>query len=343
MCMLNRLFYLMLLAFVVSCGIQDNSSNVEKTNSVDDQTPKLAKIGKQTITEQALKLELAALPGGEARASRPGGHRAELERLIDLMVAEKEGITRKINEDLLYQQRVAKIKAKARREERELMYEMLYQKFSESSAIPDDKIKAYYEKHKNRFLTTRIHLRRISAKTRGEVEIAQQRLDKGEAFEKVASSYNTDEGLRESGGDMGAVLRNDLPTNLRVAAFQLQKENEIGSAFESEDTWNILQLIKKETGVTRPLEAVKDQLVRELKRTHAKQTLTQVLKSRREQMGVTLYEDQVAKLGPPMIPVSARPSAAATQLKVPEVYQAQSAILPQKQVESSLQKDVVGH
>jgi hypothetical protein len=339
--MINRILCLALTIFVASCDMQGSSSKGGNIGSTNDQSPKLAEIGKHTITKQALTLELDALPGGEARASRPGGHRAELERLIDLMVAEEEGAARKINDDPVFQQRLAQIKTKARHEERELMYEMLYQKFVESSTISDDQINAYYEKHKNRFLTSRIHLRRISTKSKGEIEAAQKRLDKGEPFEKVAAVFNMDEKLRESGGDMGPMLRNDLPASIHVAAFRLQKENEISPPFESGGGWNILQLIKKESGVTRPLEDVKDQLVRELKRTQAKKMLVKTIKDRRKKLGVTIYEDQVAKLGPPMIESGARPTKSAPQLNVPESYQSRTQ--QPKQVESSLEKHAGGH
>lgn len=277
----------------------------------------VARVGNERISKDTLVSELSLLPGGERRAMQPGGYRAELDHLIDLMVAEKEGKSRRQEQDPAYLKRLAAIRAMAQRQERELMYSTLFQDVAQKIQVDDAELQAYYEKNKDRFVSSRMHLRHIVLSDKDGARAAKKRILAGKDFGAVAAEVNVDANLRQKRGDMGSLIRTEIPLPLREVAYGLQKNGQVSEPFEAQGQWHIVQLVTQEMGVSRAFTEVREQLETELKRVKASQEFQGLLQARRKELGVEINEAALAQLGPAAIPAGARPTVHATPLQQP--------------------------
>lgn len=287
----------MIIVFGV-IGACNKNTDAEATDDAEAYGEVVARIGEQKITAEQLENDLASLAGGERRAKQVGAYQARLNRMIDLMVIEQEARDQGIVNDTEYAHELKLIKARAVREERELMQKMLYRKINQQIDISEIELQNYYRQSKNRFFSSRLQLRRIvvdDEKTATEVIV---RIAAGEDFGKIAAEVSTDPQLREARGDMGPLLRNAIPRTLRTVAFNLKTEGEISSPFLVQNHWNFLQLTKKEDKVMLPFENVKQQLTQELRRKKAAEAMKTLLVERRAMLNIDINKIVLAKLGP---------------------------------------------
>jgi len=264
----------------------------------DTSSVSIAKVGDKTITVTELEGEVNSLPGGKQRATYPGGYEAVLDRMIDLVVIEKEAGKRNLSESKEYKEAMVEIRARHAREEREVLHKLLFEEVSKNVQVSEEELQAYYQQSKNRFLTSTIHLRRIMVSDEKQINEIAKKLKSGSDFTKLAAEHNEDAALKQANGDMGDMLRNDVPRSLRVAAFSLRDPGSISAPFYADGKWNLLQLIKQASGVERPYENVKQQLELELRRKKATEQMNTMLTAQRKALNVTIDKEKLAKLGP---------------------------------------------
>ena len=71
------------------------------------------------------------------------------------------------------------------------------------------------------------------------------RINNGEDFATLASTYSEDPGSADRGGELGFVNRGELDPNFEAAAFGLKKPNEVSGIIESTYGFHIIQLIER--------------------------------------------------------------------------------------------------
>jgi parvulin-like peptidyl-prolyl isomerase len=258
----------------------------------------VATIGDRAISVDQLKTEVDSLPGGKRQASRRGGYQNALDRMVDSMVAQAEAEARGLQDSDEYAESVALIDARAAREKRELIQRLLLERIEAEVSITEEELKGYYEEAKNRFLTNRLELRRIVVDTEEAAVAARERIEAGESFESVARQVSTNSRLRETGGKVEPMLRNEIPRPWRGSVFSLSEPDSVSEPFSADGEWNLFQLVSRESGVVRPLAGVKGQLEKELKRKKAVERFNNALADRREQLGVEIDKKELAGLGP---------------------------------------------
>jgi peptidyl-prolyl cis-trans isomerase D len=101
------------------------------------------------------------------------------------------------------------------------------------------------------------------ARVRGEIEAAAERIAKGEAFEQVAAELSEDPGSKIRGGDLGFFARGQMVKGFEDAAFALTP-GQTSPPVKTEFGWHLIKLEERQDALTRPLEAVRDEIAKEL-------------------------------------------------------------------------------
>lgn len=297
--MSTKSYYVMQLLALSVCLLLALSACNKATDTSEKNTGvSVAKVDDHTITVTELEAEVKSLPGGKQRATYPGGYEAVLDRMIDMVLIEKEAGKRNLAESKEYKDAVGAIRARRATEESEVLHKLLFEDVSKNVQISEDELKEYYQQSKNRFLTTAIHLRRIMVKDEKQIREIAKRIKSGGDFTKLALEHNDDDTLKKNSGDMGEMLRNDVPRSLRIAAFSLREPGNVSEPFVLDGNWNMLQLINQSSGVERPYENVRQQLEQELRRKKATEFMNNMLVEQRKVLKVAIDKNELAKLGP---------------------------------------------
>ena len=276
-----------------ACG--DSDSPVGK----DGGSPVVAQIGSEVITLEHFHAWIESRPGSKRRLGRPGGAEQELNRLIEVKLVAAEAQQLGLETDPAFLSQSAQIRARAEREYADLVRRILKQRIERDVVVDEAEIRAAYESAKGRLVTSRIHLRSIAVKDEAAMKEVILRLEAGERFSDLAAEFNLDPVLRENGGDLGPMLRNDVPVELRSSAFLLTAAGQVSEPVPTGETWTLLELVERELAVPRPFESVRGQLERELSRARAVEAFEARLQERRQVIGVQVYPEQLATLGPP--------------------------------------------
>ncbi|HET6629882.1 MAG TPA: peptidyl-prolyl cis-trans isomerase [Woeseiaceae bacterium] len=138
--------------------------------------------------------------------------------------------------------------------------------------ISDEELQAYYEQVKSRYLQDeqrKAHHILVAVgddeeAARQEAAALAERARAGEPFEDLARQYSDDTGTAEQGGDLGAVLKSQMPGPLGDTIFSMQ-EGEIAGPVRSDFGFHIVRLDDVIPGGPLPLEQVRPELERELR------------------------------------------------------------------------------
>lgn len=219
-------------------------------------------------------LETVQAPNAQGQGQHPAGAEV-LMRLIsqELMfqLAEKEGVP-------VTEEQVAKRLEAARKDGSldgaiknqrmtldEFKYELrVRQTFANLALkgveVSDSEIKDYYFKNRAQFSQpVRVRIGAIVVKDKAKIDLAYDRVKKGEPFEKVVAELSEDDVTKASGGAIGWVWPNQtgVPPIIANTALGLT----IGKAsrpIKVEDKWVIVKAIERKLPSSQPLDEVKD-------------------------------------------------------------------------------------
>ncbi len=159
------------------------------------------------------------------------------------------------------------------------------------AAVPvsDEGIKAYYETHTMDFETPeKIRLRQIlfavptdaddaaRSAVRAKAEGVRAEAAGGADFAQLAGTHSADLLSKDAGGDLGWVERGKLESALEDAAFALPA-GQVSEILESARGFHVLKVEEKQAVGTRPLEEVREQIVRTLREVGADQAARDAL------------------------------------------------------------------
>jgi peptidyl-prolyl cis-trans isomerase C len=127
--------------------------------------------------------------------------------------------------------------------------------------VSDSEIQQYYKENESQFTEPKeVKIRHILITSDAALKEVLTRLQKGEKFEKLAATYNTDKS-REDGGSLGYIKRGQLAPafiQLENAAFSLRNKGDLSQVVKSPYGYHILQLEDSRGTVLKPLEQVKE-------------------------------------------------------------------------------------
>jgi len=149
--------------------------------------------------------------------------------------------------------------------------------FAALAAPSDDEIKAYYDEHRDDRFTAPEEVRarhimiklppaadekaRAAARTKAEDVLAK--VKKGADFAKLAQEVSEDPGTASKGGDLGLFSRGHMVPAFDAAAFALEP-GAVSDVVETPFGFHIIKVEEKLPGGQKPLDAVRDEIVKTL-------------------------------------------------------------------------------
>ncbi|MDR2688922.1 MAG: SurA N-terminal domain-containing protein [Azoarcus sp.] len=118
-------------------------------------------------------------------------------------------------------------------------------------------------------------------------DIATQLRKSPAGFAELARKFSQDPGSKERGGDLGFFKREDMVKPFADAAFT-QKKGEIGEPVRSKFGFHIVQVTEIRAETLRPLSAVRDEVVAELRKQAAGQRYAELAEKFSEKVHVDL-------------------------------------------------------
>ena len=212
----------------------------------------IAKVGNDSITTEDFSERLmSAPPAYQAYINTEPGKK----QFIDLLVREKlileSAKQAGINNRTEYKDSLESFKAEQKKQLKDyedgLMIEMYLKDVQENMiTASEDEINKYYEEHKEDFTNpTAVIAKHILVPTREEAEIAYDRINKGESFDKVAQEMSTDKVSAQRGGQIGPFRRGELVKEFEEVVFNL-KNGEISDIVETPFGLHIITKVSEE-------------------------------------------------------------------------------------------------
>ncbi len=180
----------------------------------------------------------------------------------------------------------------------EQILDVLHGRITADVTVPEDSLKARYEKLKETLVAPEmVEFRMISSGKKKVVEEARERVLRGEDFEAVARDVNRGD-MRESGGFVGPVNRDvvQIP-DLRTTLFDQLSPGEMSSILSPPGRGYLLvKLLKKTPEHPMTYEEALAPLKTALQEEAENRYLNEWLKKKREELHVKVYPEVLNKL-----------------------------------------------
>ena len=233
----------------------------------------VAKVGSDTITTEDFSERLmSAPPAYQAYINTEPGKK----QFIDLLVREKlileSAKQAGVNKRDEYKNSIESFKAEQKKQLKDyedgLMIEMYLKDVQENMiTASEDEINKYYEEHKEDFTNPiAVVAKHILVPTREEAEIAFDRINKGESFDKVAQEMSTDKVSAQRGGQIGPFRRGELVKEFEEVVFNLKK-GEISDIVETPFGLHIITKVSEEKLPPIPEDVAKAEIKNIIEKT----------------------------------------------------------------------------
>jgi peptidyl-prolyl cis-trans isomerase C len=162
--------------------------------------------------------------------------------------------------------------------------------------VPEEDIVEYYNEHDEQFQRRgRVKFRHIMTESRAQAAAAKARILAGEDFASVAREVSIDPATKEAGGLTRAVPLGDALPSAGMSAEFIEslyewKVGEVTDPLRSDKGWHIVRLEEKEEPGTKPLEEVRDQIVRTLQPIKTREYYELVLGQLKDKYKATIDE-----------------------------------------------------
>jgi len=181
-----------------------------------------------------------------------------------------------------------------------LIDEYLVRNNLKDSEVPENDIKAYYEKNKEAFkrketIRTRHVLVSVAedakpeekAAARKKIEEARKLILDGKPFDEVAKEYS-DCNSAQAGGELGYQERGYMPKAFDDVAFSLEKDK-LSDVVETKFGFHILEVLDHKTAGIQSYEEVRDFVAKYLNIEHRKKIMSEHLSALRKKAKVDIY------------------------------------------------------
>ena len=252
----------------------------------------VARVGRTNITKTYLMQKMSALPPfTQQQYAGPEGTIAFLHRLVDEEVLYQAALKAGHDEDPDVVKALEAVKRRA------VIQAFYAARVEATTVVPDEDVQAYYDEHGEQFRRRgRVKFRHILVPTQAEANAARSRVLGGEDFASVAREVSTDSATKSAGGLMASVPQGSgAPAAGMDAAFVERvrewKAGEVTDALRSDRGWHVVYIEEKVAEGTKPLEEVRDQIVKSLLPARTREHYEEVLAGLKESYGVRVNED----------------------------------------------------
>ena len=188
---------------------------------------------------------------------------------------ESEFIDRWVNRELLYQEAKKLGLDELESEDLQMELEMVEKEYyiqklldrtyAQNIQITEEEIKSYYDKNIDLFRVNedQVKAMHILTEIKEEADLAYQEIRAGKSFDEVARERSIGI-LRERGGDMGFIRREDVINQVERYAFRTP-EGEVSNVFESDYGFHIIKVVKKlKENDAKDLVDVQNEIIQQL-------------------------------------------------------------------------------
>ncbi|MCK4916241.1 MAG: peptidyl-prolyl cis-trans isomerase, partial [Candidatus Eisenbacteria sp.] len=252
----------------------------------------VARVGRTNITKTYLMQKMAELPPfSQQQFAGPEGTIAFLHRLVDEEVLYQAAIKAGHDRDPEVVRALEAVKRRA------VIQAFYAQGIEATTVVSDEKVQTYYDEHSEQFQRRgRVKFRQILVPTRAEADAARSRVLGGEDFASVAREVSTDSATKNAGGLMPSIMQGDGAPNAGLDAAFIErvrewKAGEVSDPLRSDRGWHVVFIEEKVDGGTKPLEEVREQIVKSLLPAQTRERYEEVLAGLKESYGVEVNED----------------------------------------------------
>jgi len=201
-----------------------------------------------------------------------------------------------INEQLIYKEalkrginREPEVKELLDEAKRKILIAKLMEVEVKKSAVTEDKIKEFYQIHKDDFVTPlKLRASHIMVDTEAEANEVLQKLKEGGDFAQLAKQYSKDPS-KDRGGDIGYFIKGQLMPELEEICFKLQP-GQISDIIKTKFGYHIIKLTDRIEPRTVEISEVRDAIEKELKDMAQQRTLNDLVKNLRSKAHVKINE-----------------------------------------------------
>lgn len=178
----------------------------------------------------------------------------------------------------------------------ELMVNLLYEDMiNKQTVVTAQLIKNYYHDNQPQFHTP--EKRKFGVVLAGDIETAKaayRDLKAGKKLSTVVLAYSIDDATKNSLGETDLLTKGEQPEMDNVG-FSLAKVGDISEPFQTSRGWMVLQLLEKQDERTFSLEEARPRIEAALRNELNDKRLKELLKKWKEEVGVVIYEKNLAK------------------------------------------------
>lgn len=248
----------------------------------------LANVNDKVITVGDFEKRLSKLPP-YYRNLASQRKRDFLEDLIVEQLLYEEALKRGLNRD-------AEVKDLLREAKKKILVGRLIEiEIRGKSSVSEEEIKAYYEAHKDEFITpVQLRASHILVDTEADAKTILQRLKEGADFAELARQYSKDPS-KDKGGDIGYFSRGQLIPEFENICFGLEV-GQISDIVKTQFGYHIIKLTERKESGTRELSEAKDEIIRDLKGQAEREGFEHLLKSLKSKARIKINEELFKKV-----------------------------------------------
>jgi peptidyl-prolyl cis-trans isomerase C len=215
----------------------------------------VATVNGQAISKASFEEALAGVPPQmQSQMATLEGREALLDDLVTQEVLVQEGRRVGVEKD-------PAVKSRLEEARRQIVVQAFLQKIVEAD-VTDEKVKAYYESHKEEFRQVRAS--HIVVETEEQAKDVKKRAAAGGDFAALAKELSTDPSAKENGGDLGFFRRDQMVKPFADKAFAM-KVDEISDPVKTEFGYHIIRVV--EIKDAEPFDALDPQTLSGIKRS----------------------------------------------------------------------------
>lgn len=164
-----------------------------------------------------------------------------------------------------------------------LAQELIRKKLLPKLKVEDKEVKEYYDKNREHYkMAKRYKVSHLMVKDEKDLQLAQERLKKGEPFEKVVRELSIDKESAQSGGSLGYLEEGRMPPEFE-RVLKKMKVGQISEPVKTQFGWHLLKLEEVKDAGYVDYETMKESIrnvLLEEKRQKLMEEYTQELKKK---------------------------------------------------------------
>ncbi|MCS7149405.1 MAG: peptidylprolyl isomerase [Caldimicrobium sp.] len=287
-------FFSVITIFIILALASCKGKEKDRVSQID-KNQVVAKVGEVQITLKDIKEAIELRPPEERELYRV--NKALLDKFVEdwvyMELLSQEAKKRNLEND-------PDFKAKLEQQKKILLaQELIKRDFVPKLKISDKEAKEYYEKNKEHYkLPKRYRVSHIQVKEEKDIKAVQERLKKGEPFEKLAKEVSIDKERAKEGGSLGYLEEGKMPPEFEKV-LKGMKPGQISGPVKTPFGWHILKLeeIKEPSYIEFKTlkESIKNILVEEKREKLMEEFMAELRKKHKVEINKALLDELFVK------------------------------------------------